>query len=62
MTETGEGKSIYLPQMERLFALAIYILSLIVISKVVTGEWFPAESGKGINWGQALTEDNLPYR
>ena len=46
MAEKVKDKSFYLPQKSRLVALAIYVLSLIVISKFITGEWFPAESGK----------------
>lgn len=36
----------YLPQKSRLFAVAIYILVLLITSRIITGEWFPEESGK----------------
>ena len=46
MAETAQGKSIFLPQKHRLIALGIYVLLLVLLSKLVTGEGFPAESGK----------------
>jgi len=35
-----------LPQKSRLIALGIYVLLLVLVSELVSGEWFPAESGK----------------
>lgn len=44
--EVSQTKPTYLPQLSRLIALAIYIFTLLLVSELVTGEWFPAESGK----------------
>ena len=46
MLEAEQNRAGYLTQKQRLGALAAHVLLLVVISKVVTGDWFPVEAGK----------------
>jgi len=46
MPKIEQEKSSYLSQKNRLIALGIYVLLLVLVCKLVSGEWFPAESGK----------------
>jgi hypothetical protein len=46
MSAIEPKSSDYLSQKSRLAALALYILLLVLVCKLVTGEWFPMDSGK----------------
>ncbi len=46
MPDATSDRREYLVQKERLLALLIYIAILVLISKLITGEWFPVIEGK----------------
>jgi hypothetical protein len=46
MQDAEPKEPTYLPQKSRLISLVLYILALLIISKLITGEWFSDESGK----------------
>lgn len=46
MQDSESQEPAYLSQKSRLVAVVLYISALLIISKLITGEWFPEESGK----------------